>query len=55
MTALHSAAVQCGTNFPLLGNYVSEVIVNLLDKLDTGNITEEQLETIVDKLRIFDE
>ena len=22
MTALHSAAVQCGTNFPLLGNYV---------------------------------
>lgn len=33
----------------------SEVIVNLLDKLDSGNITEEQLETIVDKLRIFDE
>ena len=33
----------------------SDVIVNFLDKLDSGNITEKQLETIVDKLGIFDE
>ena len=30
MTALHSAAVQCGTNFPLLGNYV---MVKLKDRI----------------------
>ena len=35
MTALHSAAVQCGTNFPLLGNYVrSKCEIEVLNRVE---------------------
>ena len=46
MTALHSAAVQCGTNFPLLGNYVR----GLLRDCTTGCGTDGALHSSTIKL-----